>query len=183
LKSELPATVIQGKKSLIAIRYDDKAAFDVHMSSQKVKDAGSWLQREGVLDSSNPPSLAMLNYLPTMQFTRDEVLSHDDPHVLFAELDYVPGGIETSTPYWQAVVDTGRDFESGTLSYGIAKDQEKENRLVAFEVYESPAYLRDVHVPSDAIQNSIANTKHLRTGLKHHMLKKVGGFLHKYQAQ
>jgi quinol monooxygenase YgiN len=149
------------------------------MSQQKVKNMGAWLQNDGVLDTSTPPTLHLLEYLPNMRFTRDEILKQTDPHVLFAELDYIPGGIDTATPYWQAVVDTGRDKEPGTLSYGIAKDLEKENRLVAFEVYESPAYLKDVHVPSEAIQNSIANTKHLRTGLKHHMLKKVGGFLHK----
>lgn len=149
------------------------------MSSQQVKDMGAWLQSSGVLHPSETGALHMLQYLPGMRFTRDEILQQADPHVLFAELDYVPGGVETATPYWQAVVDTGRDREVGTLHYGIARDLEKEDRLVAFEVYESPEYLKDVHVPSEAIQNSIANTKHLRTGLKHHALKKVGGFLHK----
>jgi quinol monooxygenase YgiN len=149
------------------------------MSQPKVKDMGAWLQQPGILDPSTPLALHMLEYLPNQRFTRDAILQHPDPHVLFAELDYIPGGIDTATPYWQAVVDTGRDKEPGTLSYGIAKDLQKEGRLVAFEVYESPAYLKDVHVPSEAIQNSIRDTKHLRTGLKHHMLKKVGGFLHK----
>lgn len=149
------------------------------MSSQKVKDVGAWLQNPGVLDADNPPALNLLDYLPNQRFTRDDVLKHPDPHVLVGELDYIPGGIDTATPYWQAVVDTSRDNEPGTLSYGIAKDQQKENRLTSFEVYESAAYLWDVHVPSEAIKQSIANTKHLRTGLKHYPLKKVGGFLHK----
>lgn len=131
------------------------------------------------MDASCPPAMDMMQYLPGQRFTRPEIVKHEDPHVLYAELDYVPGGIQTATPYWQAVVDTGRDHETGTLQYGVAKPLEKDNRLVTFEVYESLAYLKDVHVPSDAIQNSIAKTKHLRTGLKHHTLKMVGGFLHK----
>lgn len=61
----------------------------------------------------------------------------------------------------------------------ILKDSQKENRLCAFEVYESAEYLKDVHVPSGAIQSSINNTKHLRTRLKHHFLKKKGGFLYR----
>lgn len=119
-------------------------------------------------------------YLPGgFRFDRREVLQHPDPHLLFAELDYIPGGVETATPYWKAVVDTGRDHEEGTLVYGVAKDTTRENRLNTIEAYESPAYLKDVHVPSNAIQESIKNTKHLRTGLKHHALKRVSGYLYK----
>ena len=132
-----------------------------------------------VLDPSISPIIHTLEYLPNFRFSREEVISHPDPHVVFCALDYIPGGVETSIPYWKAVVETGRDHEPGTLVYGILKDPKNENRLCALETYESPEYLMDVHVPSKAIQESIANTKHLRTGLKHHFMQKKGGFLHR----
>ncbi|KPM38192.1 hypothetical protein AK830_g8367 [Neonectria ditissima] len=159
--------------------YTDKAAFDKHMSSAGVKEINKWFEDDKVLDPADTPDVHILEYLPEFRFTRPEVLKHPDPHVIFAELDYIPGEVETSIPYWRAVVETGRDEESGTLVYGILKDTQKKHRLCSIEAYESPEYLKDVHVPSKAIQSSISNTKHLRTGLKHHILQKKGGFLYK----
>ncbi|KAH6898120.1 hypothetical protein B0T10DRAFT_471826 [Thelonectria olida] len=167
-------------KTVYAVEeYTDKAAFDLHMSSTGVKDINQWFADEKVLDPDDTPDVHILEYLPGFRFARAEVLKRPDPHVIFAELDYILGGLDTSIPYWKAVVETGRDHEPGTLVYGILKDTQKENRLCSIEAYESPEYLRDVHVPSQAIHNSIANTKHLRTGLRHHFLQKRGGFLYK----
>ncbi|KAF4466718.1 4-coumarate- ligase [Fusarium albosuccineum] len=168
-----------GKTVYAVEEYKDKASFDEHMASEGVVKINQWFTEETVLDPNDKPDVHILQYIPDFRFTREEVVKHPDPHVIFAELDYIPGGIDTSIPYWKAVVETGRDNEPGTLVYGILKDTQKENRLCSIEAYESPEYLKDVHVPSKAIQNSIANTKHLRTGLKHHLLKKQVGFLYK----
>ncbi|KAI8240204.1 4-coumarate--CoA ligase-like 7 [Colletotrichum sp. SAR 10_99] len=102
-----------------------------------------------------------------------------DPWVIIAELGYHPGGSATSIPYWQGVVIEGRENEEGTLVYGLARDSEDREKLWTVEVYESEAYLKDVHVKSTAIAESIKNTKHLRTGLTWTFLKWKDGFLHK----
>lgn len=153
------------------------------MESDFVKGINEWFQQQPapIFPDSDPPVLHMLQYIDaSFSFTRPEVdTAKDDQHVLFAELDYTPGGVETATPYWRAVVHTGRDREVGTLAYGVARSLQAEEKLATFEVYESEEYLRDVHVPSDAISESIKNTKHLRTGLRHHALKNVYGFLYK----
>ena len=178
LKS-MSATTKQFTVLIFGDRYADKAAFDKHMATEGVKKVNQWFLDEKVLDPENLPVVHVLEYIPGFRFDRKEVLNHEDPHVIFATLDYIPGGVETSIPYWKAVVETGRDNEKGTLVYGILKDPNTVNRLCTIEAYESPDYLTSVHVPSQAIQNSIANTKHLRTGLKHNFLKKKGGFLYK----
>lgn len=150
------------------------------MNSQRIKDINAYFQTVPIFEESNPPVQDNLQYISSdYEFSRPEANNRTDPHVIYAELNYVPGGVATSTPYWKAVVDTGREKEPGTLAYGILKDPTKENKLATFEVYESPEYLKDVHVPSDAISESIKNTKHLRTGLKHNLLKKVAGFLYR----
>lgn len=148
------------------------------MSTPGVNAINQWFADAPVLDPNDTPDVYILEYLPSLRFTRPQVLSHADPHVVFAQLDYVPGGVETSIPYWTAVVETGREKEEGTLVYGILRDAQREGRLCTIEAYESAEYLRDVHVPSNAVQRSIANTKHLRTGLKHHFLQMKGGFLY-----
>lgn len=164
-------------------------AYNEHMASGLVTDINAWLQDPPKVSAGQ---LHLLQYLDQgFGFTRAEVkkdAAAKDPtyglHVIFAELDYVEGGVGKATPYWKAVVDTGRDNEPGTLAYGIYKpnkvpEGEENKALKTFEVYESVEYLKDVHVPSDAISESIKNTKHLRTGLKHHLLRKVYGFLDK----
>ncbi|CAM1505000.1 Fc.00g106370.m01.CDS01 [Cosmosporella sp. VM-42] len=168
-----------GKTVYAVEEYLDQTTFDEHMATGGVKAITSWFADGTVLDPSVSPSIHTLEYLPNFRFSREEVLSHPDPHVIFGILDYIPGGVETSIPYWKAVVETGRKQEPGTLVYGILKDVKNEKRLCSIEAYESPAYLMDVHVPSKAIQESIGNTKHLRMGLKHHFMKKEGGFLHR----
>ncbi|KAI8260293.1 hypothetical protein K4K58_002050 [Colletotrichum sp. SAR11_239] len=102
-----------------------------------------------------------------------------DPWVIIAELGYHPGGSEISIPYWQGVVNEGRENEEGTLVYGLARDSEDSEKLWTFEVYESEEFLKDVHVKSTAIAESVKNTKHLRTGLTWTFLEWKDGFLHK----
>lgn len=88
------------------------------MSTIGVKDINQWFVDEKVLDPNDKPDVHILEYLPEFRFDRQEVLTHADPYIAFAELDYIPGGVETSIPYWKAVVETGREDEPGTLVYG-----------------------------------------------------------------
>lgn len=158
-------------------RYADEAAFDAHMATEGVKSMMAWLS--GGTRFGGTPEINMLEMMDGFHFSRPDVATGEDPHILFAELSYHPGGVSKSLPYWQAVVDTGRDDEPRTWVYAVNKDPSNEDRLCVFETYESPDYLVDVHVPSRAIQESIKNTKDLRTGLKHTKLKIIKGFLHK----
>lgn len=179
LKSARPA-LNQRYVRLIASRYVDKAAADLHINSTGVQELLAWFQTVPIFAETDPPVIHSLQYLsPSFEFSRPEAAKHPDPHVVFAELDYVAGGVATATPYWKAVVETGRDMEPGTLAYGVLRDTHKEEKLATLEVYESSDYLNEVHIASDAISESIKNTQHLRTGVQHHLLRKVSGYLYK----
>jgi len=148
------------------------------MALPEVQDMVKWLGTGTVLSGEMKVKMN-LTYVDDFFFTRPELKNAKDPFVAVAEIEYKPGGVAESIPYWKAVVEEGRNNEPGTLMYGIAKDKDpgNENMLYALEIYESKDYLYDVHVKSSAIQNSIANTKHLRNSLKHHFLKLAGGIL------
>lgn len=156
------------------------AAAKVHANSTPVQEINSWLQTVPIFAETDSPAIYNLQYISAgFEFSRPEAATHPDPYVIFAELDYVSGGVATAIPYWEAVVDTGRDMEPGTLAYGVLRNTIEEEKLATLEVYESPDYLKDVHIGSDAISESIKNTKHLRTGLQHQLLRKVSGYLYK----
>lgn len=157
------------------------AALQAHAASEVVKQVTQWTAENNTLSTEAQPAAWLLTYLPGgFRFNRSEVTEKTDPHIVFAELDYLSGAVETATPYWKEVVDTGRDDETGTLAYGVLKDLFKtEDKLFTFEIYESVEYLKEAHIPSAAVQNNIKNTGSLRTGLKHTLLKHIGGFLHR----
>ncbi|KAH7029850.1 uncharacterized protein B0I36DRAFT_412202 [Microdochium trichocladiopsis] len=157
--------------------YQDEATFDSHMATDGVKRMMSWISSGSRFDGT--PEINQLAMIDGFHFSRPQVNSAKDPHVLFADLSYHPAGVVKALPYWQAVVDTGRNDEPGTWVYAVNKDPTNENRICVLETYETPEYLTEVHVPSHAIQESIKNTKDLRTGLKHTKLKLVKGFLHR----
>ncbi|CAI0644111.1 unnamed protein product [Colletotrichum noveboracense] len=162
--------------------YPSKADFDAHMALPHVQKLVSWMSATSPSPLAAMPSTHFLS-LPSddFLFSRAKVSEHKekDPWVIIAELGYHPGGSATSIPYWQGVVNEGRENEEGTLVYGLARDSEDREKLWTVEVYESEAYLKDVHVKSTAIAESIKNTKHLRTGLTWTFLKWTDGFLHK----
>ncbi|CRK29812.1 hypothetical protein BN1723_014525 [Verticillium longisporum] len=171
------ATTKQATSLTEYARYIDAAAFDHHMSLPSVNAMRAWMS-ENV--GPKPPMMHILTYpSDSFQFSRQQVNKHTDPWIIIAELNYIVGGVGMSLPYWQAVVDQGREEEVGTLVYGILKDEDTVERLFTMEAYESEAYLNDVHVKSDAIAASIKNTKHLRTGIEWSFLRLVVGFLHK----
>lgn len=173
-------TVPHRRHSHHCYRYASPKAFEAHTNSEAAQALHTWLQSVPIFSEADQPTSFSLQYLgPEFEFSRPEATQNADPHVIFAELDYSPGGSATAVPYWKAVVETGRGREPGTLAYGVMRDLDQEEKLATFEAYESADYLKDDHVASDAIAASIANTKHLRTGLKQHLLKRVLGFLYK----
>jgi quinol monooxygenase YgiN len=147
------------------------------MRTEGVLEMLKWMGSEPVFDGA--PTLHNLHFIDGLDFVRPEVSEHSDPYVVFAELNYKLDSAAMSLPYWKEVVVTGRDKEPGTLVYGVLKDSAKEDTLCTIEAYESLEYLTDVHVPSEAVQENIKNTKDLRTSLKHHILKMEAGFLHR----
>ncbi|KAH8650080.1 4-coumarate-CoA ligase [Xylariales sp. PMI_506] len=168
----------EDQKSVYAIEeYADQAAFDAHMETQGVKEMIEWNGSTKLFDGA--PTIKQLEFLDGYNFSRPAANDAKDPHILFADLSYHPDTVPQSLPYWKEVVETGRRDEPGTLVYGVLKDPSDADKLYVLETYESPEYLTEVHVPSKAIQESIKNTAHLRTGLVHTKLKIQGGFLHK----
>jgi quinol monooxygenase YgiN len=147
------------------------------METAGVKDMIKWSTTEKLFGDA--PTIHQLEFIDGFDFSRDSVNQAPDPHVLFADLGYQSGTVPQSLPYWKEVVETGRNDEPGTLMYGVLKDPASPDKLYVLEAYESAQYLADVHVPSKAIQDSVKNTKHLRTGLKHTPLKLHAGFLHR----
>jgi quinol monooxygenase YgiN len=147
------------------------------MATPHVQDMIAWMSTVPLLEGT--PTVYSLEFIPGFSFSRPQVAIQENPHVIFAALDYKPNTVPTSLPYWQAVVDTSKNDEPGTLLYGICRDAADENKLFTVEAYESKEYLTDVHVKSQAIAESIKNTKHLRNGLKHTFLKLQAGYLYK----
>jgi quinol monooxygenase YgiN len=147
------------------------------MATPHVKEMISWMGTVPLLTGA--PTIHQLEFIPSFSFSRPQVATSPNAHIIFATLDYKPDTIPTSLPYWKAVVDTSKNDELGTLLYGICKDPADGNKLYTLEAYESKEYLTNVHVKSKAIEESIKNTKHLRDGLKHTFLKLEAGYLFK----
>jgi len=156
--------------------YADQATSDAHLASQPVQDLIALMTSDPTL-LAGPPAVYQLE--PIYSSTKPEIADAKSPHIVFANLDYKPEGIKTSLPYWEKVASTSEKDEPGTLFYAVTKTAENPDQLHTVEVYESEKYLWDVHAKSQAVQDSVANTKHLRTGLKHAHLQLVGGFWYK----
>ncbi|CAO2648205.1 Nn.00g074720.m01.CDS01 [Neocucurbitaria sp. VM-36] len=87
-------------------------------------------------------------------------------HAAMAKIQYAPGKRPEGIEHWKAVAASVAETEKeGTYTYWFLADPEDENVLYSLERYKDEAYLWDVHVPSKAIQENIANQKHIRTGL------------------
>jgi quinol monooxygenase YgiN len=147
------------------------------MATQGVKDMISFMTSNPVLDGA--PVVHMLEYVDGLEFSRPEVNTTSDPYVIVGQLVYKPDSSTKSLPYWEAVVKTSKANEPKTLVYGIAKDPKDPNNLFTIEAYENEAALKDIHVKSKAIEESIKNTKDLRESLQHTFLKFYAGYLHR----
>lgn len=103
-----------------------------------------------------------------------------DPFVIFAELGFQTAeGRNASLPYWQAVIDTGRDKEPGTLMYGVFEDTDDPTKLCTWEVYDVEKSWAEVHSPGQAVQDVIKNTQSTWDGLTKNTLENIGGWMYK----
>lgn len=87
-------------------------------------------------------------------------------HVAMARINYAHGKRFEGIQHWKTVASSVEKTEQdGTYTYWFLADPEDENVLYSLERYKDEAYLWDVHVPSQAIQENIASQKHIRSGL------------------
>lgn len=83
-----------------------------------------------------------------------------------AKIQYAAGTRSQGIEHWKHVAASVEKTEKeGTHTYWFLTEPENENVLYSLERYKDAAYLWDVHVPSDAIQQNIQKQKDIRTSL------------------
>ncbi|OAG10740.1 uncharacterized protein CC84DRAFT_1203097 [Paraphaeosphaeria sporulosa] len=155
--------------------YTSRAAFDAHMSIDPVKDMVGWL-------TSNPQNIdgeatvtISENYA---SFTRPEVLKVADPWICYASIEYKEGKRAEALEPWKHVTSETEKNETETLSYSILKDTGHPETIKTIEVYPSQEYFKEVHVPSEAVQeNAKKYGNEIRLSLAHVFLRYQAGFL------
>ncbi len=155
-------------------RYADGAAYENHMQQTSVQELGAWAA-EGLAEA---PKIWTLDVQETSSFTKSEVTKSADPTVVFTELGYKPGTLQSTLPYWKRVAEVSK-AESGTLIWGVALDPADPDKLAIIHVYESQEYLMEVHATSKEIQETQDFTADLKTQFAPYFLKLVGGYLWK----
>ena len=121
--------------------------------------------------------LAYVRDLHEYAFTKPSVSTLEDPYISFARIEYKPGKREDALPFWKKVFDETMG-ESGTYVFGLAIDEQKDHDILyTLQTYENENYLREVHLKQNkAVQGSKA-TLEWSVGVKHNVLRLVGGHL------
>lgn len=161
--------------ALISYRYLDTAAMDNHMATPAVQELIKSLSSEPLLEGA--PRVQTMKAACT--FSTKRANNQVDPYIVYGKISYQPGVALQTIPYWQAVCDTAQTTEQGCSVWGLYTMDDVPDELYTLEVYESYNYLWDVHVKSAAVQANVANTKDLRTGLHHTLLRFRQGFWHR----
>lgn len=165
--------------------YTDQAALDAHMKIDNVTEMIKWMGANTVFEA--PPTVLELDVIEDFGlFMRPDAIDQaEDPYIVVGEVTYKDGAlVEKSLPHWAKVVHTTKTSEPGSLVYaltrgGVAGGAAEPNKLYTLEVYTDKDYLWDVHAKSQAVQDNVRSTKEWREGVKHHMMKKVHGYLAK----
>lgn len=119
---------------------------------------------------------------PSTTFTQPCIASLSDPFLIFANVGYKAGQTALAVPGWKALVASAEEKESGTLSYTVLADTEKE-WIRTVEAYESKEFFDSVHVKSEAVEAIQRQDAEKRTGEKEvHRLRVVAGYLYKEEA-
>jgi hypothetical protein len=124
------------------------------------------------------PKIWTLEVQEDYSFTKPEVIGYEDPTIVFTDLGYKQGTLQSTLPYWKRVADVSK-AESGTFVWGVALNRAESDKLAVMHVYESLEYLINVHAVSKEMQDIQGFTADLRTELAPHFLKFVGGYLWK----
>jgi hypothetical protein len=75
--------------------------------------------------------------------------------------------------HWKEVAATVEANEKETYTYLFSEDLDDEQRLCSVERYSSQSFLKEVHIPSKAIQQNMAKQKDIRTGLRLHFMTQL----------
>jgi quinol monooxygenase YgiN len=75
--------------------------------------------------------------LEGFEFTRPEVATHPDPFLVFTDIEYKPGKVETVIPFWKGVFERTRDDEKGALYWQLARDSMTPYKVFIAHAYES----------------------------------------------
>lgn len=145
------------------------------MASPPVKDILAWM-------SGNPQFFAGEATVSMTEshasFTRPSILSHSDPWICYASIEYKPGQRAVALDPWKHVASETERNEPETLSYSILKDEAHPEKIKTVEVYASEGYFKEVHVPSEAVQENVRKYgSEIRVSIRHAFLKLRGGFL------
>jgi quinol monooxygenase YgiN len=146
------------------------------METQPVKDMIAYMSSNPVLEGA--PTINQLSWVNNMEFTKPEAGQQKDPFIVFGEIDWQEGKRDGTLEHWKANVDSSKN-ESGCFTYGVSKKDDSPNTLYTLEMYPNEQYLWDVHCNTEAIKETIAQTKHLRTNVKLNKLKLHGGYAYK----
>ncbi|CAK7244831.1 MAG: hypothetical protein STHCBS139747_006379 [Sporothrix thermara] len=175
----LPRDETNDSKTIYVIEvYADQAAFDAHMKTDIVQEMVQWMGVNPVLEA--PPTVHMLDIVDELgYFTRNDAIgAATDPHIVIGEISYKSAELASkSLMYWAKVMQTTRSDEPGSLVYAVACGDAEPSKFYSLEAYTSKDYLWDVHAKSQAVQDNVRETSDWRSGLKHHILKQVDGFL------
>jgi quinol monooxygenase YgiN len=155
-------------------RYADDSAYDNHLRQAPIQELRAWLP--GGL--GEPPQIWELDVQEDSTFTRLEVVGYENPVIVFTELGYKQGALQSTLPYWKEVADVSK-AESGTLVWGVSLDREDPDKLAVIHVYESTQYLMHVHAASKEMQAVQEFTANIRTHIAPHFLEFVGGYIWK----
>jgi quinol monooxygenase YgiN len=131
---------------------------------------------------ADPPLLIMLGFDHDFGFTKPEVKQASELFIGVTELFYKSGTGAKALRSLKKGISAAGERESGTLSLALYPDSGDADKLRIVGVYESQDYWINVHGKSEEVQEFQATTKDISDGVKVHMLKPVGGFLHKEKA-
>ncbi|KAF1974291.1 hypothetical protein BU23DRAFT_531789 [Bimuria novae-zelandiae CBS 107.79] len=155
--------------------YTSKAAFDAHMAAEPVKALVAFLTQ----DPQYLKAESALNMTESYAFfTRPEIVNATDPWICYASIEYKEGKRAEALEPWKHVTSEMEKNEADTLNYSILKDNDHAETIRTLEIYASEEYFKEVHVPSQAVQENMKNYgNEIRASIKHVFLKYRGGFM------
>ncbi|KAJ6185909.1 hypothetical protein N7519_007210 [Penicillium mononematosum] len=175
IEAQTPLSQTPNERAVWVIEeYADEPAYEEHFRQIPIRELSAWL----AVGLGEAPKIWTLEVQEDSSFTKPEVIGYEDPTIVFTDLGYKQGTLQSTLPYWKKVADASK-AESGTFVWGVALNRAESDRLAVIHIYESLEYLINVHAASKEMQDIQGFTADLRTVLAPHFLKFVGGYLWK----
>lgn len=160
--------------------YASQTALDAHMASKAVTDLIAFFGANPTLFGGAP---TVTTSETSSAFTRPEAAKATDPFITYASIEYKEGKRAEALGGWKNVASETETNEPKTLSYNIYKNKDHPETIKTLEVYADQTYFKEVHVPSNAVQQNLKRYgNEIRVSLKHAFLKLVAGYLAKEKA-